>query len=116
MTNQLIACPILYFQPKVPKIKTAPTDPDTVTFRSVLLTKCQRQFESDKENEDKLEKMLVELNEAPAVSFQVFLRFLIFFFYFLDSFSYTWYLGQLRQESPAFLTSGILVLNVSYSN
>jgi hypothetical protein len=49
-------------------MKKGPDDPDHVTFRGVLLTRCQRQFESDEENDDILEKMAEQLAEASPVS------------------------------------------------
>ena len=38
------------------------------TFRRELLTKCQREFEKDKKDDEEREKMLVAINEAETVS------------------------------------------------
>ena len=40
-----------------------------VTFRRVLLTKCQQEFEKDKKDDDDREKMLNAIKETEDVSF-----------------------------------------------
>ena len=37
-------------------------------FRKVLLTRCQKEFEKDKSNEEKLQKLRDDLEAAPEVS------------------------------------------------
>lgn len=59
---------VFSLQPKVPK-KDKPNE--TLTFRAVLLTKCQKEFESDTIVEGDLDRRRKELDKASDVSLEM---------------------------------------------
>ena len=44
-----------------------------ITFRHVLLTRCQQEFEKDKKDDEEREKMLIAIKETEDVSKNEFL-------------------------------------------
>jgi len=47
------------------RVEKAGQPPPVLEFRKVLLTRCQKEFEKDKSNEEKLQKLRDELEAAP---------------------------------------------------
>lgn len=70
---------VFSLQPKVPK-KDKPNE--TLTFRAVLLTKCQKEFESDTIVEGDLDRRRKELDKASDVSLDMNLLIKSFFYIF----------------------------------
>ena len=53
---------------EVVKVEDGKETQSHTTFRRELLTKCQREFEKDKKDDEEREKMLTDINEAATVS------------------------------------------------
>lgn len=56
--------------PLLPQLKVPTTDKPTVTvnFRKLLLNRCQKEFEKDKDDDEIFEKRQKEMDDASAVS------------------------------------------------
>ena len=50
------------------EVPTEEGKPKVITFRRVLLTKCQQEFEKDKKDDEDREKMLSAIKETEDVS------------------------------------------------
>ena len=55
---------MFFFKIKVPSTSKPG---EFVNFRAILLTRCQKEFEKDKTNEDDIEKMRVALKDEKEV-------------------------------------------------
>jgi hypothetical protein len=59
-----------------------------VNFRAILLTRCQLEFEKDKDAEDKIEKLRAAMKEETDVSQKIKYHIFVSASWFLRNFSY----------------------------